>query len=525
MNNWVYNGINMKKIAELLRLGNKRLKILFLSTEEAPFAKVGGLGEVIFALPRALTRLGHDARVMMPLYGSIDKKKFGLAYVQKDLKIPTGPTGSKKLECNVCLYKPKNIGRDPVITYFLENREYYELRSNAYGYSDDRIRFALLSRGCLEFIKEQHDWTPDVIVCADWMSGYLPSYLKTEYADNKLLSGIATVFSIHNLSVQGTSRPERFIPEKERDSGKGSLPDLFSDELLNINSMRRGIMHADIVNTVSPTYAREITTEEYGCGLEQLLREKKDKLRGILNGIDYETNNPATDLLINTKFNAHNLEARSKNKIVFQKRMGLPPSKDRFLMGIVSRITRQKGFALLLPIIEPFLKATGAQLVVVGTGDPEIMDAFRALESKYKRQVVAYMQYDEHLSHEIFAACDVLLIPSKYEPSGLTQMEAMHYGAVPVARKTGGLADTIDDFFSGNDRGTGFLFEEMDPSELLIALTGAYANWRHPAEWKNLQKRIMEKDFSWPHSAAQYVALFNEAIKGNIVNRAKNRRS
>jgi len=503
----------MQKIAKLLNFNKNRLKVLFVSSEEAPFAKVGGLGEVMFALPRALKRLGHDARVMIPLYGSVDAAKFKLTYVQKNLNVPAAPDGDGGgIVCNVRKYEPKEIGKDPVTTYFLENQEYYELRSNVYGYTDDRVRFALLSRGCLEFLSSWKGWIPDVIVCADWMSGYLPNLLKTEYKDKKALGNIATVFSIHNLAIQGTDKPQRFTPDSARDDGSGALPGLFDARMNEVNPMRRGITHADAVNTVSPTYAQEITSEEFGEGLEDLLREKREKLFGILNGIDYKTNDPATDKNVAVKFSSRNFDARKGNKAALQKRLGLPQDKNVFAMGIVSRITRQKGFVLLQPVIETFLRATGSQLVAVGTGETELMDFFLDLQKKLPKQVAAVMQYDNDLPHLIFAGCDVLLIPSKYEPSGLTQMEAMRYGAVPVARRTGGLADTIEDSLPGSGRGTGFLFDNMDPLELLIAMTRAYSGWRHRAEWKSLRKRVMEKDFSWDRSAREYADMFRKAI-------------
>jgi starch synthase len=506
----------MKKITDLLNIKKSgKMKILFVSSEETPFAKVGGLGEVTFSLPKALNRLGHDARVMIPLYGTVDLVKFKLPYLHKNLNVPTDPSGEgKKLICNVRCFRPKAQSREPVTTYFLENREYYELRSNVYGYNDDRIRFALLCRGCLEFLNNASDWIPDVIVCCDWMAGFLPNFLKIDYKNSKKLNRIATVLSIHNLEGQGTDKPERYISETQRDDGHGPIPDFFSERMANINSMRRGIIYADVINTVSPTYAQEITTEEYGEGLEDLLREKREKLFGILNGIDYETNNPATDKFLAAKFTSHNFETRKENKSALQKRLGLPQDKNAFVVGIVSRITRQKGFDLLQPIIETFLRVTKSQLVVVGTGDPEIMDFFHDLEKKFPEQVLAYMQFDAELPHMIFAGCDIFLIPSKFEPSGLTQMESMRFGAIPVARKTGGLADTIEDFYPGKNKGTGFLFENMDSSELLIALTRAYSNWQQRAEWRRLKQRVMEKDFSWDRSAEEYAAMFKKTIQG-----------
>lgn len=520
--------IYMAKITKLFGIKKDRLKVLFLSSEEAPFSKVGGLGEVTFSLPRALKRLGHDARVMIPLYGNIDQDKFKLPYVQRNLNVPSGfEDGAKKLVCNVRKYEPAVPSKDPVTTYFLENQEYYELRSNAYGYSDDQIRFALLSRGCLEFLNANRSWMPDVIVCADWMSGYLPNLLKTDYKDNKALANIATVFSIHNLAAQGTDKPQRFTAETSRDDGYGALPDLFDPRMNDVNSMRRGISHADIINTVSPTYAKEITTAEYGEGLEDLLRQKQDKLFGILNGIDYKTNDPATDKFVAAKFSSKNFDARKKNKAALQKKLGLPQDKGVFVMGIVSRIARQKGFILLQPILETFLRATGSQMIIVGTGETELMDFFLDLQKKLPAQMAAVMHYDNDLPHLIFSGCDAILIPSKYEPSGLTQMEAMRYGAVPVARRTGGLADTIDDGRPGEGRSTGFLFDNMDPLEFLIAMTRAFSSWRHRAEWKTMRKRVMEKDFSWDRSAREYAKLFKGAIANhdlglaNMKNRQK----
>lgn len=504
----------MSKISKLLGIKQNSMKVLFVSSEEAPFVKVGGLGEVMFSLPRALKYLGHDARVMIPLYGTIDFSKYKMPYVYEGLDVPTAPNnGGKRLICNVRKYEPQDFNRNPVTTYFLENKEYYELRSNVYGYDDDRIRFALLSRACLEFLNSSKEWMPDIIVSTDWMTGYLPNFLKTDYQDYKLLKNITTVFSIHNLASQGTEKPYRYVPESERDDSYGEIPDFFGDRMKNINAMRRGILYTDVVNTVSPTYAKEITTEEFGEGMENLLREKRGTLFGIINGIDYETNDPSTDRAITVKFSAKNFDARGENKLALQKRFGLPQDKNIFITGIVSRLTRQKGFNLLQPIIEVFLKVTKSQLIIVGTGDTEIMDFFRSLEEKFPEQVRAHLQFDDSLPHLIYAGCDVFLMPSKFEPSGLTQMEAMRFGAVPVARKTGGLADTVDDFFPGKNQGSGFLFENMDPQELLIAFTRSFVNWKHCSEWQKLQKRVMEKDFSWDRSAKEYVELFRRAIR------------
>lgn len=490
----------------------KKLKILFVSSEEAPFAKVGGLGEVIFSLPRALNSLGHDARVMIPRYGTIDTGAWKMPYVYEGLDVPTAPqNGGVRLLCNVRKFEATEDPRSPVTTYFLENQEYYELRSNIYGYKDDSIRFALLSRGCLEFLNGHKEWTPDIIVSTDWMTGFVPNFLKTDYKDYVRLRPITTVLSVHNLSSQ-MARSHRFLAEAERDDGYGPVPDFFSPRMGDINPLRRGILYADLINTVSSAYAKEIMTPEFGEGLENLLREKQDRLYGILNGLDYETNDPATDKKLARNFTANTINLRDENKIVLQRQFGLPQESSAFLMGIISRLNRQKGFDLLEPVIESFLRATKAQLVTVGEGDAEIMDFFHELETKFPEQVRVRLQYDGSLPHVVYGGCDVVLIPSRFEPSGLTQMEAMRFGAIPVARRVGGLADTVEDYNPEKETGNGFLFDSLDPNELLIALTRAYVNWRHRSSWRKMQKTAMEKDFSWDRSAREYVTFFENAL-------------
>lgn len=492
-----------------------KMKVLFVTAEEFPFAKVGGLGEVMFSLPRALSRAGCDARVFMPKYGSIKSKLLeGAKYVFEQLSVPTDPErATEDLICNVLKIDATDDPHSPVTTYFLENREYYELRSNVYGYKDDSLRFALFSRGCLEFLNSTGDWLPDVIVATDWMTGYLPNYLKTDYKDYVHLKNITTVFSIHNIYSQGPSRRHRFIPQTDLDDGHGSMPNLYSERMLHINAMRRGIMYSDIVNTVSPTYAKEMATPEFGEGLDILLKESQGKLFGILNGIDYETMDPETDRHLAKNYSKNSLEKRKENKLALQKRFGLLEDENVFVAGMVSRLSKQKGLELLEPIIGDFLKATRSQLIVVGTGDNEIMDFLNASQKKYPDHMRAHLLYDTILPHMIYGGADVVLVPSQFEPCGLTQMEAMRYGAIPVARRTGGLADTIEDFNPTEETGTGFLFDEFDSMQFLISLIRAYVNWKHKKSWAELQKRAMSADFSWDHSAKEYIGLFTRALK------------
>lgn len=486
-----------------------RLKVLFVAPEAVPFSKAGGLGEVMLALPRALRRLGYDARVMIPRYASIDPARFSLATEIEGLAVPTGSDREDEpheLICNVLKFIPRERdgnGRSPVPAYFLENAEYYEKRSNIYGYADDAARWALLCRGVLEFIRASKDWVPDVIVANDWQTGFLISDLHTRYKDDMRLRRIATVFVIHNLYYQGNF-DHRFVAEMDYDDGHSPLPSFFDPRLLKINGMRRGIMHADIVSTVSPTYAREIMTPDYGELLDDLLRERRSRVYGVLNGIDYDEFNPATDEYLAANYDSNHIELRKGNKRELQARFGLEQASDIFLLAIVSRLTEQKGIDLLFSVADPILRELNLQFVVQGAGDSKYMGFFKELETKYPGRVGTNLAFDPVLPRLVYAGADAILIPSKFEPAGLVQIEAMRYGAVPIARKTGGLADTVRET-------SGFLFKEFDSFALMVAVTRAYENYRHASIWKLIQKRAMERDFSWAKSAEAYARLFTLA--------------
>ena len=492
----------------------KGLKILFVATEAEPFAKVGGLGSVMHSLPKALSRLGHDARIMMPRYLSIDDSKFNLKLEYSDLAVPTGDENNgvtKTLVCNVKRFDQLSE-KDPVTAYFLENQEYYEQRANVYGYADDAVRWALLCRGVLEFLKSGSSWLPDVIVCSDWQIALIPNLLKTEYKDDPKLSKIASVFSIHNLLFQAMF-DHRFVAEMDADDGHSPVPSFDNPRLQKINCMKRGIMFADAINTVSPNYAREIMTAEYGELLDELLRERKAVVSGILNGIDYTVWNPENDPLIPNRYSIKNVEIRKKNKAALQERFGLIVDKDAFLVSVVGRIAKQKGLDLLYPILETLLGELPMQLVVVGEGDTEIMGFFHKLETKFPGRVANHLKFDKILPHLVFSGADVVLVPSRFEPCGLTQIEAMRMGTIPIVRKTGGLADSVEDYDPEEGSGTGFVFEKFDSSSLMIALIRAFENFRDKSKWKMLERRAMSQDFSWESSAKKYVKLFSHVIE------------
>lgn len=485
------------------------LKILFVASEVAPFVKIGGLGEVMYSLPRALNRLGHDARIMIPRYAIIDTEKFPMKMVEEGLKVPSG--SDKPVICNVKMFQPPADDEDvPATTYFLENQEYYEQRANVYGYDDDAARWALLDRGVLEFIRAYNKWRPDVIVASDWQGGLIPNYLHCEYKDDPILSKIAVVFSIHNLYYQGMF-DHHFVNEMDYDDGQSAIPALTDPRMLKINFMRRGIRYADVINTVSPTYAREITTPEYGELLDALLSERRSRLFGILNGIDYNSNNPKTDPYVEFKYDIKNLSERSKNKKILRQKLNLPDEDDLFIMGIVSRLTEQKGFDLLIDSADALLRNFNFQLVVLGSGASRYVNFFQKLDKKHPN-VQTHLSYDDVLPHLIYAGADTILIPSKFEPCGLTQMEAMRYGAVPIVRKTGGLADSVQDYDPKLQTGTGFVFEEFDHYALYGAVVRALETYRYPRFWGEIQRRTMAADFSWDRSAQEYVKLFEKAI-------------
>ena len=484
------------------------LKILLVGAEAAPYVKIGGLGEVMRSLPRALRDLGHDARVMFPKYAGIDTKNLNLQPEILSIPLFSSPADPHGLLVSNVLKLIEPDGR--ITAYLLENAEYYEKRANVYGYKDDTARWVLLSKGVLEFIK-QSEWKPDIIVANDWMTGFIPNLLETEYKNDPILSKIATVFIIHNLKHQGMF-DQRFISEIDYDSGQGPIPDFFDPNLWKLNGMRRGILYADIISTVSPTYAQEILSPEFGEKLEEILRSRRSRLFGVLNGIDYEESNPETDPKIAFHFNASGLKERLGNKTVLQKKVNLPEDTRKFVVGFVGRLDEQKGISLLMPVIDSLLENLGFQLVLVGTGEDNFRVFFQELQNRHPQQVSVNLMFDADIPKMIFAGADIVLIPSKFEPCGLVQMEAMRYGAIPLVRRVGGLADSVVNYSPEENKGTGFMFDKYDQNAFLITLVRAFETFRFKKEWDKLIKRAMVQDFSWRQSAKEYAKLFQKAL-------------
>lgn len=482
--------------------------ILFVASEAAPFVKVGGLGEVMHSLPKTLRSLGYDARVLIPKYATIDTEKYPLKTDTEQVGVESGdkdPYGI--LVSNVLRHEDS----DGSVNYFLENMEYFEKRANVYGYSDDTVRWILLSKGTLEFVKKSK-WKPDIIVASDWQTGFIPNLMHTDYKDDPVLSRIPVVFSIHNLRFQGMFDP-RFVSEMDFDGGRTPISDFFDPKSNKLSGMRRGIMYADVINTVSPTYAREILTEEFGEGLSELLNERKSRLFGILNGIDTQSLNPETDKDLAASYSAKSLDKRAENQLALQRQFGLPADKDAFVIGMVSRMDEQKGFDLITQMLGTLMENIKFQFIVIGEGNPVYRVFFEELKNKYPDRIGTHFSFDARLPRMIFGGADAVLIPSKFEPSGLVQMEAMRYGCVPIVRKVGGLADSVDDFTPEKDEGTGFVFEKYDPISLTIAVVRAHELYRQKKEWAKLMKQAMNKDFSWEKSAKEYVKLFEMALR------------
>jgi starch synthase len=473
------------------------LKVLFVAAEASPFVKVGGLGDVAGSLPRELAALGHDVRVAIPGYGGIDWPRFSPRRRDRfDVPRAGGLEPAQVWETS----------SEGVPVYFLTGPPIPTDR-RIYGSSieEDGPKFLFFSLAALEACRAL-DFRPDVVHANDWHTGPAVYRLAATRANDPFFRDTATIFTIHNLPYTGRGAG-RFLAEYGLPPGPvlESLPEWARDSLLGL-----GIATADVLTTVSPTYAREIQTPEGGYGFDGVLRARSDRLHGVLNGIDTRSWNPATDEVLRARFDAGSLELRSADKTALQEDTGLQTDADAFLLGIVSRLDSQKGFDIAIPLLPRWIE-TGGQFVALGSGDPGLERDLAALELGFPGRASVRLRFDPPHSRRIYGGADAILIPSRYEPCGLTQMIAMRYGAVPIARRTGGLADTVVD--AGDPGGTGFLFDGFDSASLAHALDRARRVYAHREEWSELQRRGMGKDFGWDRSAAHYDALYREALR------------
>jgi len=475
------------------------LKILLLAAEVVPFAKTGGLADVTGSLPPAIRALGHDIRVAMPRYGRIRPERFGLTRLPGSYSVPmdrhTEPAALMATEL---------AGETPA--YLVDNARYFD-REGIYLYPDDAERFIFFCRAALEGARHVLKWQPDIIHCHDWHTALVPNWLKTVYATDPFFAGTASVYTIHSLGYRGLFGRRVLEIAGIAEYEFTASPDQAGANQV-VDFMARGITFADVVTTVSPTYAREILTPEWGEHMDGLLRRRRDRLFGILNGIDVTEYDPARDAYLDTAYGLDRLEARAANKLALQREAGLRPDPDAPLVGFIGRLTDQKGLDLMVPVMEWLLRHLGIQIVLLGTGEQRYHDFFLDLARRYPDQAGVFLTFNSRLSHRIYAGADIFLMPSRFEPCGLGQLVAMRYGSVPVARAVGGLVDTIVPYDPATDQGTGFLFDRYDAVLLYTTLVRAVETYRHRDVWRGMQKRGMQQDFSWQASARQYVELY-----------------
>lgn len=481
------------------------MRILFVASEGLPFSKTGGLADVVEALPKALVELGNEVAVVLPRYRGTRAS----TVVMPSMTIPTG----SGLRFPAVADGTVLAG---VRYFFVDDPEYFD-REQLYGvqgrdYPDNAERFGEFCRAAIEISK--HVWPPDVIHCHDWQTALVPVLLRTLYKADPLLLNIPVVFTIHNMGYHGL-----FPRETLADLG---LPEsLFRMDAMEffgkVNFLKAGLVFADYLTTVSPKYAQEIQTEEFGYGLEGVVVNRASHLRGILNGVDYSIWSPETDKLIASRYSAKDLTGKKVCKKDLLEQFKLEATDlQRPVIGIVSRFASQKGFDLIEEIVDDVVK-DGAAIVALGAGEPRYEALFRELAGKHPRQVGVKIAYDNTLAHKIEAGADIFLMPSRYEPCGLNQIYSLRYGTVPVVRATGGLDDTIEQYDPTTGRGTGFKFEKYDAKALLGCVRKASKVYSNPQAWQKLQIAGMGRDFSWRNSAGEYAQLYDVARKARIL--------
>lgn len=488
-----------------------RLKILFVSAEVSPYAKTGGLADVAGSLPKALASMGNDVRIVMPRYKKI---KNGMNYVT-DFPVQLD---YKKETCIVRETEMKfkdGAQNKSLPVYFIDSYHYFD-RDGIYCYFDDADRFAFFCRAVLEMLPKI-SFKPDIIHCNDWHTGPVCMLLKEQYKKDSFFSNIAAVYTIHNLEYQGNfpkevirlfnMGEEVFTPEKVEFYGMFSF-------------MKAGLVYSDIISTVSKMYAEEIQTPQYGERMEGLLTKRSRDLFGIVNGISYEEFNPAADPKIYKNYSKETFMDKKENKRALQKEMGLP-ERDVPVLGLVSRLSGQKGLSLIIDEIDRIL-GHDIQFVLLGEGDEYYHNEFMSIKNRYPGKMGLYLGFNAVLAQRIYAGSDMFLMPSRFEPCGLGQIISLRYGTIPIVRATGGLAETITDFDEDNEQGNGFSFREFSSVELVETIERALKLYNEkPETWQQLVKRALAQDFSWNKSAQKYMDIYHLALGKNPQSQAK----
>lgn len=475
------------------------MRVLFVTSEVAPFAKTGGLGDVGAALPRALAARGHDVRIVMPLYRHVREGSHALESVMPDTELQLGARRLRFATLRAVL------PRSDVPVYFVHCPDLYDRPSLYTEDHDEPVRFALLSFAALRIAQELR-FASDIVHANDWQTALLPLLLRSLFAWDRLFDGARSVLTIHNVGYQGTF-DARIVPDVGLEQTAGSL---HQDQLREgrVSFLLTGILYADAITTVSPTYAAEITTPEHGMGLDAFLRARSDVLVGILNGIDDELWNPERDPFIPFRYSAQDLSGKEENKKALLREVGLPQRPGVPLFGIVARLAWQKGFDLAFDVLPALFARRDVQLVVLGNGEPKYEQFFAQLARATPQKVAFINSFSERLAHLIEAGSDIFLMPSRYEPCGLNQMYSLAYGTPPIVHATGGLADTVRLWDPRSRTGNGFPFEHFDPGGLAWAIDQALEQWRDRAGWRRLQQNGMVEDFGWDRRVREYEALY-----------------
>jgi starch synthase len=492
----------------------QRVRVLLVASEASPFAKTGGLGDVAAALPRALRALGHDVRILMPRFRGVERHASAIRTVVPRLEVPVG---DRLVEG--ALLGTETSGGVPV--YFLQQDHYFD-RDGLYGTGDDDYpdnceRFVFFCRGAVEALialdaMGRDAWRPQIVHANDWQTGLLPVYLRTLYRDHPVLTSVATVFTIHNLAFQGV-----FWHHDMPMTGLGW--DVFTPAGIEfygkLNFLKGGLVFSDLLTTVSRTYAAEIRTPEFGSGLEGVLEDRSGDLYGVVNGIDYEPWNPAKDPALARPYSADEPEGKAVCRLALRRELGLDEGPGP-LVAMVTRLAWQKGLDLALESLPGMLDA-GCRVALLGSGEAPLEEAWMEAAARHPGEVAVRIGYDPELASRMYAGGDCFLMPSRYEPCGLAQLIALRYGAVPIVRRTGGLADTVTEFDAVRRTGTGFLFDALSADALLDAVRRAAAAWGRPELWSALVRNAMTEDFSWDASAREYVTLYRKILRPQAV--------
>jgi len=483
------------------------LRVCFVCSEATPLAKTGGLADVSSALTKYLHGAGHDVRLFMPFYKQIQREKLTTRPVESLQRVPV-QLGPHRYEFSVI---EAGLPGSKASVYLIECPALYE-RSVLYTTDwDEHLRFLLLTRAAFECC-QRLAWSPHILHCHDWHTGFGPLFLKSLYSWDRLFQATKSVLTIHNIGYQGT-----FSASAVGDLGLGNQSNLLHQDDLragNINPLKHGVMYADSITTVSPTYANEICTDEYGMGLQRVLRDRAGALTGILNGVDYDDWDPRHDPFLPLHYTPTELANKSALKRQLLARMKIQAPLETPLMGIVTRLASQKGIDLLFDALPRALSSREMVFIGLGSGDAPYEQFFEKLQLDFPGRVAFHRGYSDELAHWIEAASDMFLMPSLYEPCGLNQMYSMRYGTVPIVRKTGGLADSVQHYDPATGRGTGVVFKEFSAVALTQALGEALDLYAQPAHWRRVILNGMAEDFSWSKQGGKYEALYKRLLKG-----------